>query len=121
MGKTRRAQDIRGLASFAFASLAWLTLGAGGIQAATIQIAGVVVNNQVQWTSGGLPATNVTVRPGDTVVWRAVSRRHGVVFDTQAAAEGVLQFQTGGDLQTPGPQNVDGETVWGTSPQDPVG
>jgi plastocyanin len=98
-----------------------MILGAESIQAATIQIDGVIVNGQVQWTSGGGSAASVAVNPGDTVIWRAVSGRHGIVFDTQAAAEGVLQFDTGGGLPPLGPQNVDGETVWGTAPQNPAG
>jgi len=121
MTRTRRAQDVRRLASVAFTSLVWMILGAESIQAATIQIDGVIVNGQVQWTSGGAQAASVAVSPGDTVIWRAVSGRHGIVFDTQAAAEGVLQFDTGGGLPTRGPQDVDGETVWGTAPQNPVG
>lgn len=121
MTRTRGAQDVRRLASVAFTSLVWMILGAESIQAATIQIDGVIVNGQVQWTSGGVQATNVAVNPGDTVIWRAVSGRHGIVFDTQAAAQGVLQFQTGGGLPPLGPQDVDGETVWGTAPQNPAG
>jgi plastocyanin len=98
-----------------------MILAAGSIRAATIQIDGVIANGRVQWSVGGVQATSVAVNPGDTVIWRAVSARHGVVFDTQAAAEGVLQFQTDGGLPPLGPQNVRGETVWGTAPQDPAG
>jgi manganese oxidase len=121
MKRTRGMQDIRRLASVAFASLAWMILGAGSIPAATIQIDGVIVGGNLQWSVGGAQATSVAVKPGDTVIWRAVSGRHGVVFDTQAAAEGVLQFQTGGGLAPPGPQDVEGEAVWGTAPQNPAG
>jgi plastocyanin len=121
MTRTRGAQDIRRLASVAFTSLVCIILGAESIRAATIQIDGVIVNSQVRWTVGGAPAASVAVNPGDTVIWRAVTGRHGVVFDTQAAAEGVLQFEAGGGLPPLGRQNVDGETVWGTAPQNPVG
>ena len=121
MRRTRGTQDIRWLASVAFASLAWMILGAGSIPAATIQIDGVNADGRDLWSVGGVQATSVAVNPGDTVIWRAVSGRHGVVFDTQAAAEGVLQFQTGGGLPPPGAQDVEGESVWGTAPQDPAG
>jgi len=98
-----------------------MILGAGSIPAATIQIDGEVVNGNLQWRVGGAQVTSVAVTPGDTVIWRAVSGRHGVVFDTQAAAEGVLQFETGGGLTPPGAQNVRGEMVWGVAPQNPAG
>jgi len=121
MKRARGTQDIRRLASVAFASLAWMILGAGSIPAATIQIDGEIVNGSLQWRVGGSPATNVAVNSGDTVIWRAVSGRHGVVFNTQAEAEGVLQFETGGGLPPLGPQDVEGESVWGTAPQNPTG
>ena len=121
MRRTRGTQDIRGLASAAFASLAWMILGAGSIPAATIQIDGVIANGRPQWSVGGVQATSVAVNPGDTVIWRAVSGRHGVVFDSQGAAESMLQFENGGDRPPPGAQDFQGETVWGTAPQDPEG
>ena len=89
---------------------------------ATVEIDGVIVPGVgVQWTSGGKPAAAVTVNPGDTVVWKAVSGTHGVVFNTQGAAEVVLQFQTGGTLPALGAQTVMGELVWGTAPQPAAG
>jgi len=121
MKSSRGAHHIRRLATFAFASLALLMVAAGSIHAATIQIDGVIAGGRVQWSVGGGPATNVAVNPGDTVIWRAVSGRHGVVFDTQAAAEGALQFQTGGGLPPLGAQNVGGAMVWGTAAQNPAG
>jgi hypothetical protein len=121
MSSARGTHDLRGIASVAFASLALMTLGGGGIRAATIQIDGVIADGRVMWSVGGGPATGVAVNPGDTVIWRAVSGRHGVVFDTEAAAEGVLQFETAGGLPPLGPQVVGGEAVWGTAPQNPAG
>ena len=50
-----------------------------------------------------------------------MSGKHGVVFTTQALAEGVLQFETVGGLPALGPQTVQGEMVWGTAPQDAAG
>src|SRR5260370_27344 len=56
--------------------------------------------------SGGKPASSVAVNAGDTVVWKAITGTHGVVFDTQAAAEAILQFQSGGGLQFLGDEEV---------------
>src|SRR5262249_44407316 len=85
----------------------------------TVQIDGVIQNMIPTWVVGANPATDVAVNPGDTVVWRAVSGTHGVVFDTEAVAKAFLTFETGGGLPTPGPQTVQGEMVWGTAPQAP--
>ncbi len=87
---------------------------------AAVEIDGVILDGTPTWTSNDQPAASVPVKPGDTIVWKAVSGSHGVVFDTQAAAEAVLQFQAGGTLPPLGPQTVKGESVWGTAPQ-PVG
>src|SRR5206468_1935188 len=64
----------------------------------------------------GGSAADVAVKPGDTIVWKAISATHGVVFDTQAAARAFLDFQSGSGLPPLGPQVVRGETVWGTAP-----
>src|SRR5207248_960267 len=62
-------------------------------------------------------ASKLPVKPGDSVVWKAQSGTHGVVFNTEAEAKAVLDFETGGSLPPLGPQNVRGEMVWGTAPQ----
>ena len=36
---------------------------------------------------GGGSAASVAVKPGDTIVWKATTATHGVVFDTQAIAQ----------------------------------
>ena len=121
MRRTRGTQDIRWLASVAFASLAWMILGAGSIPAATIQIDGVNADGRDLWSVGGVPATSVAVNPGDTVIWRAVSGRHGVVFDTQAAAEGVLQFRDRRRPPAPGRPGRRGRVGLGHGPPGPRG
>ena len=84
----------------------------------SFEIDGDFLNKAPTWLSDGKPASQVVIKPGDTVVWKADKGRHGVVFDTQAQAESVLDFQTGGSLPTLGPVEVNGEKVWGTKPQD---
>ncbi len=85
----------------------------------TIEIDGVILQNGgPTWKLGNFPAANVPVKPGDSIVWKALPQaKHGVVFDTQALAEAFLSFQTGGGLPPLGPQTVLGEVVWGTAPQ----
>ncbi len=95
-----------------------LSVQAAGGAAATVEIDGVILNGVPTWVVGNnAPANSVAVKPGDTIIWKALTGTHGVVFDTQAAAEAVLQFQTGGTLPPLGPQTVQGELVWGTAPQ----
>ena len=120
--KTPRATSVRGqLVLIALTCMVWPALGSTA-RSATVEIDGVIVPGVgVQWTSKGQPASAVALNPGDTVVWKAVSGTHGVVFDTESAAEAVLQFQAGGGLPPLGPQTVKGELVWGTAPQPPVG
>ena len=84
---------------------------------ATIEVDGVILNGAPTWLVNGQPASQVVVKPGDTVVWKAQAGTHGVVFDTQAAAEAVLQFAAGSGLPALGPVTVKGEAVWGTTPQ----
>ncbi len=115
------ALSVRNLAAIAFAGIVLAGPGIGKGVAATIEIDGVIVNMKVQWVVGGNPAANVPVNPGDTLVWKAVIGRHGIVFDTQALAEAFLTFQTGGTLPKLEPQTVMGESVWGTAPQTPAG
>ena len=87
----------------------------------TIEIDGVILAGAPTWVVGSTPAASVAVKPGDTVLWKAVSGTHGVVFDTQALAEGFFNFQAGGSLPALGPQTVQGEAVWGTAPQAAAG
>jgi plastocyanin len=112
---------VRRLMSASLVALALFFAGAPVARADTIQIDGVIQNKMVKWVVGTSPATDVAVKPGDTIIWRAVSGKHGVVFDTQADAEKVLQFEAGGGLPALGPQTVGGEKVWGSAPQDPAG
>src|SRR6516165_6744007 len=103
----RKPGALSGLWSFpAIVQAGVFLLGIGSREAlaATIEIDGVLDNGAVKWVVGGQLAANVAVSPGDRIVWRAVSATHGVLFDTQTAAEGVLQFQTGGGLPALGPQ-----------------
>jgi plastocyanin len=85
----------------------------------TVEVDGQILNGVPTWTVAGAPAVDVAVNPGDTVVWKAVTGTHGPVFDTQALAESVFQFQAGGALPPLGPQTVKGELVWGVAPQPP--
>ena len=121
----RKPGAVSGLWGFSAVVLAGLVLlggGTGEALAADLEVDGMLLpGGGVQWTSGGKPAATVAVNPGDTVVWKAVSGKHGVVFDTQAAAEAFLTFQTGGSLPALGAQTVMGEVVWGTAPQAAVG
>ena len=86
--------------------------------AATIEIDGEFVSGTPTWVQNGKKALGVTVNPGDTVIWKALNGTHGVVFPTQAEAEAFLTFQqTGGSLPALAPIVVQGQNVWGTSPQ----
>src|SRR5947208_1304097 len=87
--------------------------GAGG---KTVQIDGVILNMTPTWVVGAHTATNVSVSPGDTIVWRAVAGNHGVVFDTEALAKAFLTFETGGSLAARRLGEVGRESVWGTAP-----
>ncbi|HEX3451115.1 MAG TPA: hypothetical protein VHS97_22865, partial [Isosphaeraceae bacterium] len=83
-----------------------------------IEIDGDIVSGTPTWVlKGGGSAANVTVKPGDVIVWKAVTGKHGVVFDTQAVAQAFLDFQQGAGFPVLGPQTVGTETVWGTAPQ----
>ena len=84
---------------------------------ASVEIDGDFASGKPTWLVGGKPASDVAIKPGDTIVWKALKGTHGVVFNTQAAAKGVLQFQTGGSLPPLEPVVVQGENVWGTKPQ----
>jgi plastocyanin len=97
-----------------------LAVQAGGGAPATVEIDGVILNGKPTWVVGNSPAENVPVKPGDTVIWKAVSGTHGIVSDTQAQAEAVLAFQTGNGLPALGPQTVGSQQVWGTAPQAPA-
>ncbi|QEH38563.1 hypothetical protein OJF2_71660 [Aquisphaera giovannonii] len=110
-----------GLSSFlAIVPAALLLLGAGSRAARsdTIEVDGVIAGGMVKWVVGGSDATNVAVKPGDEVVWKAVSGTHGALFDAQATAESLLAFQSGGGLPALGPQTAvaDGAMGWGTPP-----
>ena len=86
--------------------------------AATTEIDGLILNGTPTWVVGATTkALGVVVKPGDTVVWKAVAAQHGPVFPTQAEAEAVLTFQSGGGLPALGPLTVQGQAVWGVSPQ----
>ena len=68
----------------------------------------VGVNNASAWTvrKNGVdqaPPTPVTVRVGDTVEWRTAPGAfpHSVIFNTQAAATGMLTFLPGGQVLGP--------------------
>jgi hypothetical protein len=113
MRMPRCTSFFRRLASVAVAGL---TLMIPNVRAATIEIDGDFLNNKPTWLVNGRPATAVAVNPGDTVVWKAANGTHGVVFDTQAAAESVLEFQSGA-LPALGQVTVGTEVVWGTKPQ----
>ena len=89
--------------------------------AVTLQVDGVILNGTPIWLVNGQKAEAVTVKPGDTIEWRAVTAPHGVVFNTQAEAEKSLEFETGGTLPALGPQTVNKETVWGTPVVAPAG
>jgi plastocyanin len=115
------ASDIRRLIFAILTGTALFFGGVAGARAATVQIDGIAQGGMLKWVVGTNPATDLAVNPGDTVIWRAVSGKHGVVFTTQALAEGVLQFETVGGLPALGPQTVQGEMVWGTAPQDAAG
>lgn len=84
----------------------------------TIQIDGIVQNQRVKWVVGKDSAADVVVNPGDKIVWRAVSGKHGVVFDKEEVAKAFLTFDTDSKLPALGPQTVKTEMVWGTAPQD---
>ena len=58
------------------------------------------MNGTPTWLAncGGGSAANLVVKPGDTVVWKATAATHGVVFDTEALARTVLDFESGGGL-----------------------
>ena len=93
------------------------TLATPGAPVATVEIDGTILNGTPTWVPrGGGSAASVAVKPGDTIVWKATSATHGVVFDTEAIAQAFLDFQSGGGLPALGPQVVKGETVWGTAP-----
>ncbi|MGH8537123.1 MAG: hypothetical protein ACREXM_11820 [Gammaproteobacteria bacterium] len=59
--------------------------------------------------------TPVTVRVGDTIEWRVDAIQHGLVFNTQAAAEGMLTFQPGGQLLQNSPACFPPDFTWGTN------
>ena len=85
--------------------------------AATIEIDGDIVAGTPTWVQNGKKALGVTVNPGDTVIWKALNKIHGVVFPTQAEAEAFLTFQTGGALPALGLVPAQGPNIWGTQPQ----
>ena len=61
-----------------------LVVQALGGAAATIEIDGMIVGGKPTWVVNNdstKPASNVPVKPGDTVIWKAVSGTHGIVFD----------------------------------------
>jgi hypothetical protein len=51
-------------------------------KATTITIEGTVLGGKPAWVVDGKPADKVAVSPGDSVIWKAVMDKHGVVFDT---------------------------------------
>jgi hypothetical protein len=57
----------------------------------------------------------VTVRVGDTVEWRVAAIQHGLVFSTEAAAKGMLDFQPGGQLLQDSPACFPPDFTWGTN------
>jgi plastocyanin len=99
--------------------------GNGGT-AATLTIAGERLNNVNTWTLDGTQQANnsvYTVAPGDTVVFKVVSGRHGVAFTQgQAAFDAYFDVVSGGELLKANPNNIAG--AWGTdafnAPQDLV-
>ncbi len=59
-----------------------LAIQAAGGAAATVEIDGVILNGVPTWVVGNnAPANSVAVKPGDTVIWKAVGGTHGVLFD----------------------------------------
>ena len=61
-----------------------LVVQAPGGAASTIEIDGMIVSGKPTWVVNNdpaKPASNVPVKPGDTVIWKAVSGTHGIVFD----------------------------------------
>jgi len=81
-----------------------------------VQFDGVILNKQPTWVAKVNDlADESAVKPGDTVVWTAASGKHGVVFNTEAEARAVLDFQTGDKLPPLGEQVVNGKKVWGTA------
>ncbi len=99
------------------AGLILMALGSREALAAAIEIDGNIVAGTPTWVVNGMKALGVKVNPGDTITWKAQTGTHGVVFPTQAEAEAFLTFQTGGGLPALAPIVVQGQSVWGNSPQ----
>jgi len=121
MRKPGAVSDVRNIWAIVQAGLLLLGAGAAEVLADNVEVDGVIANGTPQWVVAGNPAANVPVKPGDTIVWKALSGKHGVVFNTQGVAEAFLSFQTGSSLPALGTQTVMGEVVWGTAPQAAVG
>jgi hypothetical protein len=75
--------------------------------AATIQIDGSIAGGKSTWLVNNMPANDVAVRPGDTVVWKSVRATHGVVFVPTVSGLGYAmafsndQLTPSADPQTP--------------------
>ena len=116
MRKPGAVSSLWNVSTVVLAGLVLLGGRPGDTRAANVEVDGVIVAGKPTWVVVNTPATNVAVKSGDTIVWKAVSGTHGVVFNTQALAEAFLTFQTGGSLPALGPQTVQGMSVWGTAP-----
>src|SRR6266540_7218081 len=101
-------------------------IGGGGD---TVSIVGDVVGGQVTWVLDGTPLPNngtVQLKKGQLVRFSVKTARHGILFQSQAAAEAV--FDIAGSPQAskfklnPNPGGAcSTATTYGTTPQDPGG
>ncbi|HYT90904.1 MAG TPA: hypothetical protein VEL76_19495 [Gemmataceae bacterium] len=102
------------------------TAGGGGD---TVSIVGDVINGKVTWVLDGTPLPNngtVQLKKGQLVRFSVKTAKHGILFQSQAAAEAV--FDIAGSPQAskfklnPNPGGAcSTATTYGTTPQDPGG